>query len=68
MFSGSCAKRNCTLLLHTFIVDKVALCIPLTLPFIPVGFTGLLTKEYALQGGKRNVERQTENQLGGTSK
>lgn len=56
---------------YTFIMNKVMLCIPLTLPFIPLGFTGLLTKEYALQGEKRsqrNPERQAENQLGGTSK
>lgn len=36
-----------------FIIDKVMLCIPLTLPFIPLGFTGLLTKEYAPQGDQK---------------
>lgn len=59
------------MLVCLFIIDKVTLCIPLTLPFIPLGFTGLLTKEYAPQGDKRsqrNPERQTENQLGDTGK
>lgn len=57
--------------MYTFIIDKVMFCIPLTLPFIPPGFTGLLRKKYALQGdqrSQRNPERQTENQLGGTGK
>lgn len=61
MCSGSCPERNCALMPYTFITDKVMLCIPLTLPFIPLGFTRLLTKICSLQGDKksqRNSERQ----------
>lgn len=30
--------------LYTFIIGEVVLCMPLTLPYIPLCFTGVLTK------------------------